>query len=64
MYPYTPVEAIDVPAAVTGYYGAGRLNKGDFRFDLNYSGADTDYSVNKELKAALQDYKSSLKGFF
>lgn len=32
MYAYTPDAAVDVPAKVTGYYGAGRLNKGDIRY--------------------------------
>ncbi|WP_300131966.1 pectate lyase [Duncaniella sp.] len=64
MYEYTPVEAADVPAVVTGFYGAGRLNHGDFKWDMNYEGADTDYSVISALKTALQNYKSSLVGIF
>ncbi|NBH91898.1 pectate lyase [Muribaculaceae bacterium Z1] len=64
MYDYTPLEASEVPAVVTGFYGAGRLNHGDFVWDLNYSGADTDYSVNTQLKAALESYKSTLVGIF
>lgn len=64
MYDYTSLEASEVPAVVTGFYGAGRLNHGDFVWDLNYSGADTDYSVNTQLKAALESYKSTLVGIF
>ncbi|WP_290171246.1 pectate lyase [Duncaniella muris] len=64
MYDYTPLEASEVPAVVTGFYGAGRLNHGDFIWNLNYSGADTDYSVNTQLKAALESYKSTLVGIF
>ncbi|WP_289874665.1 pectate lyase [Duncaniella muris] len=64
MYDYTPLEASEVPAVVTGFYGAGRLNHGDFVWDLNYSGADTNYSVNTQLKAALESYKSTLVGIF
>lgn len=64
MHTYTPIAAIDVPAAVTGYYGAGRLNKGDFSYNLNYTNADTDYAVIKGLKTALQNYKSSFVGIF
>lgn len=64
MYDYTPLEASEVPAVVTGFYGAGRLNHGDFVWDLNYSGADTDYSVDTQLKAALESYKSTLVGIF
>ena len=32
MYTYSAVAAEDVPALVTGYYGAGRLNHGDFTY--------------------------------
>ena len=64
MYEYTPVEAAEVPALITGFYGAGRLNHGDFTWDLNYAGADTDYSVNQALKSALQAYKTTLVGIF
>lgn len=64
MYEYTPVEATEVPALVTGFYGAGRLNHGDFTWDMNYAGADTDYSVNQALKSALQAYKTTLVGIF
>lgn len=60
MYEYTAVEATEVPTLVTGYYGAGRLNKGDFTWDMNYPDADTDYSVISELKTALKNYRTSL----
>ena len=64
MYAYTPLPAIDVPSVVTGYYGAGRMNHGDFTWDMTYAGADTDYSVIPALKSALQAYKSTLVGIF
>lgn len=64
MYQYTPVPAVEVPALVTGYYGAGRINHGDFVWDMNYPGADSDYNVIPALKAALNNYKSSLVGIF
>ena len=64
MYVYTPLEATEVPAIVTGYFGAGRLNHGDFIWDMNYPGADTDYSVITALKAALSAYSSKLVGIF
>ena len=62
MYAYTPHSAVDVPANVTGAYGAGRLNHGDFSWD--FTGKDSDYNVDAALKSALQNYKSSLVGVF
>ena len=62
MYAYTPHSAVDVPANVTGAYGAGRLNHGDFSWD--FTGKDSDYNVDTALKSALQNYKSSLVGIF
>lgn len=62
MYAYTPHSAVDVPANVTGSYGAGRLNHGDFSWD--FTGKDSDYNVDTALKSALQNYKSSLVGIF
>lgn len=64
MYEYTAVDAADVPSVVTGFYGAGRLNHGDFQWDMNFSGADEHYSVIAALKQALQNYKSPLVGIF
>ena len=62
MYAYAPQSAVNVPANVTGAYGAGRLNHGDFSWD--FTGKDSDYNVDTDLKTALQNYKSSLKGIF
>lgn len=64
MYSYTPDEADDVPSVVTGFYGAGRLNKGDFQWTFDNSTADTDYSVDTDLKTALNNYTSTLVGHF
>ena len=64
MYNYTPDAATDVPAVVTGWLGAGRLNKGDFQWTFNNATADTDYSVDTQLKSALQNYTSPLKGWY
>ena len=64
MYGYTPAAATDVPAVVTGYWGAGRLNKGDFGWTFNNATDDSDYAVIKELKTALENYKSTLVGWF
>ncbi len=56
MYSYTPDAAADVPAKVTGYYGAGRLNHGDLQFVFNHAADDTDYGVNTALAALLDSY--------
>ena len=62
MYTYTPADATDVPANVTGYYGAGRLNHGDFAWD--FTGKDSDYNVDSALKSALESYKPKLVKIF
>lgn len=64
MYSYTPDAAADVPAKVVGYYGAGRLNHGDFKWTFNNATEDTDYGVNSGLKSALQAYTSTLVGIY
>ncbi len=58
-YNYTLDAAQDVPAVVTGYYGAGRLNHGDFTWTFNNSIDDTDYGVNKELKSKILSYENT-----
>ncbi len=63
MYTYTPDAANDVPGIVQGYYGAGRLNHGDIKYDI----PDTDdhaYVRISELDALLAAYKTSLVGIF
>lgn len=64
MYSYQPIPAAEVPAKVTGYWGAGRLNKGDFHWTFGSKQEDTNYDVISALKTALQNYKSSLVGWF
>ncbi len=64
MYSYTPLSAADVPAAVMGHYGAGRINKGDFKWTFDNEKEDTNYNVIPELKTALQNYKTSFVGWF
>ena len=62
MYAYEPDAAADVPAVVVGYYGAGRLNHGDFTW--SFDGKDNDYEVDSALKTALENYTSKLVGIF
>ena len=66
MYTYTPVAATDVPALVTGYYGAGRLNHGDFTYTFpdNVGNDDTDSAYDTTLASMLDNYQSSFVGFF
>lgn len=64
MYSYTPDAAADVPAIIKGQYGAGRMQHGDFKWTFNNSLQDENYGVISELKTALQNYKSTLVGFF
>ena len=61
MYSYDADDPLDIPALVTGFYGAGRINHGDFKYTIS---GDDNYSVDTTLKAALQNYKSTLIGFF
>jgi pectate lyase len=61
---YTLDEAENVPAIVTGTYGAGRMGHGDFQWTFNNATEDTNYAVITELKKALESYTSTLKGFY
>lgn len=61
MYSYDADDPLDIPALVTGFYGAGRINHGDFKYTIS---GDDNYSVDTTLKTALQNYKSTLVGLF
>lgn len=62
MYQFTPDAAEDIPAIVTGFYGAGRLNHGDIDFTLT----DEVYKEGEhhvrhpQLDKILTSYKSQL----
>ena len=66
MYQYDADDADDVPAIVTGYYGAGRLNHGDFQYTFsdNVGIDDDDSAYDATLGALLDSYKSALVGHF
>jgi len=64
IYELTPDATADVPALVTGQYGAGRMNHGDCQFVFNNAVDDTDYAVNAELEKLIDSYQSSLLGIF
>ena len=66
IYSYTPDAAEDVPGIVKGYYGAGRMNHGDFTYTFpdNVGNDDTDSAYDSTLGGLLDNYKSSFVGFF
>ena len=64
MYSYTPLAGVLVPSVVKGYWGAGRINKGDFKWIFTNSTDDASYAVNTALKTALTSYTSTLVGIF
>ena len=66
MYDYEVEDAADVPASVTGYYGAGRMNHGDIQYTFpdNVGNDDTDSAYDTKLAALLDGYKQTLVGFF
>ena len=64
MYAYTPDATVDVPAKVTGFYGAGRLNQGDIHYTFNNATDDADYGRCAGLDAILSSYKTNLVGIF
>ncbi len=47
-----------------GFYGAGRLNKGDFQWTFDNATEDTNYDVISALKTALVNYSSKLVKIF
>ncbi len=56
MYSYEVDETANVPAEVTGYYGAGRLNHGSLQYTFDNSTEDTNYGVISELKSLISNY--------
>jgi len=61
MYTYKPAAATQVPAVVTGWTGAGRLGKGDFKWTFS-SSDDSSYAINAALSAAIDSYQSKMVG--
>lgn len=66
IYQYDVDAAADVPAIVTGFYGAGRLNHGDFQYTFKDNvGSDAeDSAYDTQLGALIDNYQSALVGFF
>ena len=63
-YDCTPLATDDVVSHVTGQYGAGRCQKGDFSWEFDNATEDANCELIPELKSALQAYKSSFVGFY
>ncbi len=66
MYTYTTDAADDVPSVVTGFYGAGRMNHGDFTYSFpDNTGTDSeDAAYDSVLGGLLKNYKSNLVGIY
>ena len=65
MYSYSPDAASEIPAIVTGYYGAGRMNHGDLQWTFNNDTDDTKDAVDDALKTLLTGYhNNALLGIF
>ena len=64
-YQYTPDAASDVPSMVTGQYGAGRCEHGDFQYTFDNATQDKNYDVITDLSNKLKNYtNSALVGIF
>ena len=64
-YEYTPNAASDVPSVVTGQYGAGRCEHGDFQYTFDNATQDKNYDVITDLSNKLKNYtNSALVGIF
>ena len=64
MYGYKPDDAVAVPDIVTGTYGAGRIQHGDFTWTFDNATEDKNGGVIVALKTALQNYQPTWLGFF
>lgn len=64
MYAYTAHDASEIPAIVTGQYGAGRMQHGDFKWTYDNSIDDSNYDISNAMKSAIEDYQSTLIGYF
>ncbi len=58
IYPCSPDAPDAVPAMVTGQYGAGRCQKGDFKWTFDNATEDANTDVIVPLKTALTNYRS------
>lgn len=63
-YDYTPDNAADVPAIVTGWLGAGRMGHGDLQWQFDNATEDKNDKIIEGLKNALNGYRTSLIGIY
>lgn len=64
MYTYIADAAEDVPGIVSGQYGAGRMQHGDFKWTFDNAVDDASSDVNVPLKSAITNYTTRLVGIF
>lgn len=64
-YQYTPTATAEVPSLVTGPYGAGRCEHGDFQYTFDNSTQDKNSNVITDLSDKLKNYTNkALIGIF
>lgn len=61
MYSYSAQQPADAKATITGEYGAGRVQHGDFQWTFTAEDAK-EYAVNEGLKSALTSYTTDFVG--
>ena len=59
-YIYSPDAAADIPSTVTGQYGAGRCQHGDFQYTFDNATQDKNSEVITDLSNKLANYESKL----
>ncbi len=64
IYESTPDDPADVTDIVTGQYGAGRCQKGDFAWEFDNATEDANTAVIAALKTALTNYRTSRQSEF
>ena len=57
-YMYSPDAAADIPSTVTGQYGAGRCQHGDFQYTFDNATQDKNSEVITDLSNKLANYES------
>ena len=63
-YMYSPDAAADVPSTVTGQYGAGRCQHGDFQYTFDNATQDKNSEVITDLSNKLANYESKLEKIY
>ena len=58
-YTYTPDQVNDVPSVVTGHYGAGRCEHGDFQYTFDNAIQDKNADVISDLSDKLKNYDNT-----